>query len=398
MSDTFAEENQPAEIVGEPMEDPKNLLRQARELIPVTATGVSPQTFAQQIDYAQAMTKARSALPAHLRGNIGDCLAVIDIATRAGLSPYMVASKTYVQNDRLCFESQLFHAFAQSSGLLRGDLEVSYEGEGEDCVCIVVGYLRSDPNKQRVHKSPPLKDLHPGYSLKKRNGNETSKKFISYADGQKLKADGLEDGAELFSKGSPLWDRKPLVQMFYDTSRDWVRLFAPRATLGIYTPDEMDEYGPEFARDITPQSGLSERLANGNVSRDEGHKPGHVDAELAQVAPSTQQEIIAAKPAATDPEKPAKATKRKSAKADKQEPEAAAPAAEQTAVPPKNAREWATYCAAWVKAEPTYEAIRKRWDAERSLRNSCGVTSEERVPVQNFMIDRCRELGELGDE
>jgi len=57
--------------------------------------------------------KAQLMVPAHFHGNVDDCLAIIDIATRAGLSPYMVAAKTY--KDRLgkgiAFESQLYHAF-----------------------------------------------------------------------------------------------------------------------------------------------------------------------------------------------------------------------------------------------------------------------------------------------
>lgn len=413
MSETTVMDDRTGEI-GSPSDDPKNLLRQAREMIPVGPAGIHITDLAQQIDYAQTMAKARMALPAHLRQNVGDCLAIIDISSRAGLSPYMVASKTYVQNDKLCFESQLFHAFAQASGLLKGDLEVSWEGEGGDRVCVITGVLRKDPTKPRVHRSPALKDLHPGYSLKRQmDEGGTAKKTISYVDGQKLKADGkIGESEQLFSKGSPLWDRKPDVQMFYDTSRDWVRMFIPQATLGIYSGDEFTEYGPEAARDVTPP-GIGSRLAGTEVSREEGLRAGHVESELEQVGGGpreikTDSAAQAETKAAPTDGKPARKSRKKAAgEAEKLAGEATPESAKDTTLPkeaatapetaspaPKNVREWVVYNKAWLKAETSHEAIRKRWNDERALRNSCGVTSDERVEVQNIMVDRCKELGE----
>ena len=322
--------------------DAKSAIRQAREMVPVGNTGVQITDLAQQVDYAQTMARARNAIPAHLKENVGDCLAIIDISSRCGLSPYMVANKTYVQNNRLCFESQLFHAFAQASGLLRGDLAVDYEGEGEDRVCIVTGYLRADPAKPRVHRSQPLNVARP-----KRN----------------------EHGAV---KGSPLWDKKPDVQLFYDTSRDWVRMFAPRATLGIYTPDEIEEYGPDFARDVTPTSGLHDRLKASGVSRDEGFKEGQAATEIAK---------------AGGKEKLPRTKRNK----DWPEPE---PEGKIDAALPKNPKEWAVYCSTWIKATDSAEAIRARWASEKQLRNSVGVIEDDRKPVQTFMEEQCKELGE----
>src|SRR5262245_58089233 len=106
--------------VGVPKADPKDELYDSRALIPVTR-GTTPANFAQMVDFARDMARARLTIPAHLQGNVGDCLAIVDIATRAGLSPYMVANKTYVEKGHIEFMSQLYHAFAQSSGLLRGD-------------------------------------------------------------------------------------------------------------------------------------------------------------------------------------------------------------------------------------------------------------------------------------
>src|ERR1039458_6263603 len=76
-------------------------------------------------------------------------------------------------------------------------------------------------------------------------------------------------------------------------------MFAPTATLGIYTPEEMIEHpiGPEGAIDVTEVSpDLHQRLIGTN--RDEGHKPGHAESELANVAAGNHREIKPAQPKA----------------------------------------------------------------------------------------------------
>lgn len=468
MADEQENPDQPAPISVKPQasdpvdaefaEAPADPVRESRALIPVTQTGVTPQDFAQQVDYAKAMAKARAALPDHLRDNVGDCLAIIDISNRVGLSPYMVANKTYVQNGRLCFESQLFHAFAQSSGLLKGDLEVTYEGEGDERVCIVTGYLRSDPRTPRHHRSPKLGDLHPGYSLKTERDGVKSTKHLSYAEGQKMKAEAKANGTTisgLFSKGSPLWDRKPDVQMFYDTSRDWVRLFAPRATLGIYTPEEMQEY-PEIEDRAAraPEGGrLAERLKNGGGIAGEGHKPGHAAEQLAQIAPSIGKTQIKAHPesgppaagnkspatpAAPTSKKPTSGKKKPDAKATKAVARAAAdraaapdrsaaaikakaaataaadraeatsrsrqaaaqhanagPPPPETKKPmkqPTNLDEYEAYFRNWLANENNPDQIEARWDGEYELRDDCKVPISKRKELQRIADDKVSQL------
>lgn len=247
-----------AEALPSPQEDPadaRDAIQRSRSLIPVGKSGAMPMNFAQQVDYAKTMAMARASLPPHLAGNPGDCLAIIDIASRANLSPYMVATMTYVEprSKRLSFMSQLYHAFLTQSGMLVGDLEVSYDGEGDARTCTVSGKLRSD-GKVRTHTSPPLGKVRPP-----------------------LNEQGL-------TKGSPLWVKKPDVQLFYDTSRDWTRIYCPTATLGIFAPEEFVEtpIGPENARDVT---GLAAKL-KATPPTGEGFRDGHAERELSQIAPA----------------------------------------------------------------------------------------------------------------
>ncbi|WFU46042.1 recombinase RecT (plasmid) [Bradyrhizobium sp. CB82] len=58
-------------------------------------------------------------------------------------------------------------------------------------------------------------------------------------------------------KGSPLWDIKPDLQLFYNMSRDWARMYAPDVISGMYGRDEMEDAGftvaSEAARDVSPK-------------------------------------------------------------------------------------------------------------------------------------------------
>ncbi len=54
--------------------------REAASLMPVSRSGALPMDFAQMVDYAKFMATARGAVGAHLNGNVGACLAVMEIA------------------------------------------------------------------------------------------------------------------------------------------------------------------------------------------------------------------------------------------------------------------------------------------------------------------------------
>lgn len=400
--------------LAEPMPEQGSPLKQRAEMVVVGSTGAAPVNLGQQIDFAQYMARASFAVPPHLRDNPGACLAVLDIATRAGLSPFMVANKTYVEGDRLAFESQLFHALLVQSGLLIGDLDVTYKGEGLERKCTVIGTLKSD-RKPRSHTSPTLAKSHPGHTEK--NG----KKYV---------------------KGSPLWDDKPDVQQFYDTSRDWTRMFAPTATLGIYTPDEMIEHpidGPsryDGAIDGGPaDSSLHQRLKG--VNREEGHQPGHAESELASVAaggttkikPAAKEIPVEKKPALEQiPTRTPRAERRKKRQAaaapkpaeNGQKPTEAAAAQEQlggaekstiqqraereqanapNGLPKTNAEYW-PYAIKWIDA-PVPDGIdaadhapnlEERWERETHLRDDIAVPIARRKEIEKHLIARCKEL------
>ncbi len=312
-----------------------------------TAGGIAFASALEVMDFAKLMAMSDKAVPKDFRGNAGMCLAITMQAIEWRMSPFQVANKAYAVNDRIGFEAQLIHAIIEARGPLKERLNCEYSGEGATRQCKVTGKFLD--GSERFYESPMIKDIK--------------------------------------VKNSPLWSADPDQQLWYYSSRAWARKWCPDVILGVYSKEEIED-GID-ARE-PPLPGLTARLANGSVNRHEGHRPGHIEAELEQLATVGQEVTPPQHEVVAEPESK---KRRKNARAEVQ-PEPQKPADPPSPAAPRNAREWEGYCKAWLKSADSHQEIRKRWNTERQLRNTCGVTSEERVPIQNLMLDRCKELGE----
>lgn len=194
--------------------------------IPSAIGGLSFTSMGEVMEFAKLMAVSGAAVPDHLQGNPGACLAICVRALRWGAEPFAVAEKSYIPRNgtNIAFESQLIHAVIEANAPIKGRLRRRYEGEGEERRCIVWGTPK-DEEEPLEFESQTLKQRHPGHNDKG------------------------------YVKGSPLWDTKPDLQQFYDTSRDWCRTYYPDILLGIYSRDEMEEEAarrPEEAKDVSP--------------------------------------------------------------------------------------------------------------------------------------------------
>lgn len=201
--------------------------------------GIMFQSMSEVLEFSKLMSLSDAAVPKHLRGNPGACLAVVTQALEWRMSPFAVANKSYYVNDRIAYESQLVHAVIESRAPLAQRLKCEYEGVGAERVCIVTGHLKDEVDPV-VYRSPMLKDI------------------------------GV--------KNSPLWKSDPDQQLWYYSSRSWARRYCPDVLLGIYSKDELEESGnhtgPDKAKDVTPKPKISERL-KGNRGR--GFDAAHVE-------------------------------------------------------------------------------------------------------------------------
>lgn len=164
--------------------------------------GTSFRDMAEVCEFAKLMSMSRQAVPPHCREQPGVCLALTLQAIEWRMSPFSVANKSYVVNDRVAYESQLFHAVIEQRAPIRGRLRHEFSGEGNKRKCRVWATER-ESGEELSYTSPEFGTITP--------------------------------------KNSPLWKSKPDLQLFYNTSRDWARVYYPDVIMGVYAEDEMTD-------------------------------------------------------------------------------------------------------------------------------------------------------------
>jgi hypothetical protein len=177
--------------------------------------GVKFASMVEVMEFAKLMAVSGAAVPAHLRANPGACLGIVVQALEWRMSPFAVANKSYIANDRTAYESQLIHAIVEARAPLRGRLRYKIVGEGDERRCEVSGLFRGE-TEPHVYLSETLAKLRD--------------------------ARGRNDRGTV--KGSPLWEAQPEVQLFYSASRTWARMYCPDVILGIYAVDELPDNEP----------------------------------------------------------------------------------------------------------------------------------------------------------
>jgi len=221
-----------------------DIVRTRRELVVSPQMGaLLPTTFEQVMELGQNMAKAGVAVPAHLRGNPGACIAVIFYALEWRMSIYGVANKSYSVKDRLAFEAQLIHAVIEMRAPLEERLKSRFEGDGDAMKCFVWAKVKGE-EEPLMWESPPIGDIKP--------------------------------------KNSPLWGTDPRQQLWYYTSRTWARRWFPEILLGLYSKDELEdseEARAAAAKDVTPAQATATTLAERLMGTDgrEGFRPDELE-------------------------------------------------------------------------------------------------------------------------
>ncbi|UHS60573.1 recombinase RecT [Agrobacterium vaccinii] len=198
-----------------------NQVATQQERIPMDAVGVSntgtgtkiaPQNLGEVVKFAEVMARADIALPKHLRGNAGACMAVALQALEWQMSPFAVASKSYSVGGAIAYEAQLIAAVVNTRSGIKGRLRYQFDGEGPALTCTVTGVLDGE---ECVYTSPSM--------------------------------------GSITTKNSPLWKSDPQQQLGYFAARSWARRHCPEVILGVYDRDEAEEFrGPDKAKNITP--------------------------------------------------------------------------------------------------------------------------------------------------
>lgn len=183
---------------------------------------------------AEIMAGGKSTIPEHLRGNKGDCMAIVMQAMTWQMNPYAVAQKTHVVNGTLGYEAQLVNAVIQSSGVTTGRFEYEWFGPWEKII-----------GKTKVIKMPAKADKKeyefrvPDYSMTDENGLGVRVWATIKGEAQPRVLELLLVQASV--RNSPLWATDPKQQLAYLAVKRWTRLYAPDVILGVYTPDEFEQ-------------------------------------------------------------------------------------------------------------------------------------------------------------
>lgn len=234
--------------------------------------GVKFQTMMELMEFSKLMALSGLAVPHHLRNNPGACLAICTKALRFGFDPFALAEHSFAMSkevektieqatggrttvkekiETIAYDSYVIRAIIEAHAPIVGRLKYEYVGEGDAMTCTVSAKL-AETGETVSHTSPTL--------------------------GQRKAAIGTSDKGNL--KGSPLWITKPKVQIGYDTARDLCRLHFSEVLMGWYDKDEFEEYAKAAtAKDITPASGLKERLAAAG-ERTGGFSHDHVQQQI----------------------------------------------------------------------------------------------------------------------
>lgn len=156
------------------------------------------QNFDKIWRMADALSNSALSIPKELKGNIGDCLAIVTQAMIWGLNPFAVAQKAHVINGKLGYEAQLVNAVVMQSGAIQGSFHYEHNGDS----CRVGAVLRGEQH-------------------------------ITW--GEWLSA------STVTVKNSPLWKTNPKQQLGYLQVKNWARAYCPGALLGIYSTDELQD-------------------------------------------------------------------------------------------------------------------------------------------------------------
>lgn len=186
---------------------------------PVEAGGalaaLVPQNLDQAFRLAQALAASGDMVPKHYQGKPNDTMAAILRGMEIGLNPMQALSSIAVINGRASLWGDAMPALVQRAG---HHIDVDYEGQGDNLTAVAT-LTRGDTGK-------------------------IVRRTFSIADAKR---------AGLLGKQGP-WQQYP-QRMIAHRARAWaIRDGAADALMGMQVAEETSDYGPDAARDVTPQA------------------------------------------------------------------------------------------------------------------------------------------------
>ncbi len=178
-----------------------------------------PQDSAQLLKLADVLARSGDLVPKHFQNNAPAITAAIMRGMEVGLNPMQALSSIAVINGRATLWGDALPALVQRAG---HHVDVEYEGQGDGLTAVA--------------------------TLTRADGKKVVRRF-SIADAKR---------AQLLGKQGP-WQQYP-QRMIAHRARSWaIRDGAADALMGLQVAEEVSDYGPDSARDVTPQDAAPRR-------------------------------------------------------------------------------------------------------------------------------------------
>lgn len=189
--------------------------------------------------FAKLMSAGAVSVPKHLRGNMGDCMAITIQALGWRMNPFAVAQKTHLsQSGALGYEAQLVSAVLVSTGAIKKEPE--YEAVGDWAK--VLGKVEERQGKARPDGTEGGKWFAATYTKKDEEGLGVIVRAT--LSGESAPRELRVMMSQAYPRFSTQWATDPFQQLCYLAVRKWGRLNSPGAILGVYTPEELDGGSP----------------------------------------------------------------------------------------------------------------------------------------------------------
>lgn len=233
--------------------------RQAAEFA-LTPVGQTVKQFEVMQRMAQMYTTS-TIIPETYRGNLGNCVIALDMATRMGANPLMVMQNLYVVNGNPSWSSKFLIATINMSGkysALRyrkrnlgklgkvkyNDLEYKTDASGRNRKTIVVKEL-DGTDIDNIECVAYATELSTGEVL------ESDPVTIEMA---------IKEG--WYTKSGSKWVTMPSLMLTYRAAAFWQRMYCPEISMGFLTKEEADDIqDAEIVDETKPRSTLRDIAA-----------------------------------------------------------------------------------------------------------------------------------------
>ena len=254
--------------------------------LPTTASELmfNDSAFARLEQFARLMASGRSTIPQHLRGNQGDCFAIVMQAARWQMDPFAVAQKTHVtQGGQLGYEAQLINAIVVANAPVTGRPHFEFFGDWTK----ILGKVVEKQGRDRPDGKPGGTYFAAGWVKADEDGLGVICRLTITGEDAPREITVLL--SQCYPRFSTQWATDPQQQITYAAIRKWARRYTPDVLLGVYTNDELEDVPErdmgqaeviEKTQPTSSRDALKEKLKN----RPQAAKPA--PAEAAKPAPA----------------------------------------------------------------------------------------------------------------